>query len=237
MQMADILRIAGGATVIGTVVAGIGGGGMMVANVKNDFEASKARVIQLETQVDELRKQLVAAAEATKSGRIGAKGEPGEQGPAGPMGPRGLQGEPGPEGPPGPAGQSGSTSDLSALRAELASLKLQVAALSSGSNQVVAASLPAQTAPTECVTMPTQRSGVFTVIEGTRFCDSSGQYLATADNFREKSFRFSRSGSYRACSVGYSCQFFKDSGGDYLLDGFLKTDGGGRVAKFTVYPK
>ena len=52
MQMADILRIAGGATVIGTVVAGIGGGGMMVANVKNDFEASKARVIQLETQVD-----------------------------------------------------------------------------------------------------------------------------------------------------------------------------------------
>lgn len=234
MQMADILRIAGGATVIGTVVAGIGSGGMMVANVKNDFEASKARVIQLETQVDELRKQLLAAAEATKSGRIGAKGDPGEQGPAGPMGPRGPQGQPGPE---GPAGQSGSNGDLSALRAELASLKSQVAAFSIGSPQLVAASSAPQTAPTECLTMPTQRSGAFTVIEGTRFCDSSGQYLATADTFREKSLRFSNSGSYRTCSVGYRCQYFKDSGADYLLDSFLKTDGGDRVAKFTVYPR
>lgn len=90
---------AGTATTILGFIGVIGGVTAYGTNLKNQFDASQTKIVQLETQVSTLRDQLDKA--NTASGIQGPQGPKGDKGDPGPTGPRGPQGEPGTDGAAG----------------------------------------------------------------------------------------------------------------------------------------
>ncbi|MBL3561416.1 hypothetical protein [Rhodovulum sulfidophilum] len=146
------------------------------ASLKQQFDESQTRVVQLQAQVDTLRGQLDKFRASTVSGdaRIGPTGPQGPKGEPGPQGPRG---EPG---PPGPVGAT-SHSDQVALRALID--EMIEAKISSLQDRGGSASKMVDATGTfdlsKCTAIEDIKAGnLVTVGKGAQLCDETGRLIA-----------------------------------------------------------
>lgn len=172
-----------------TLAGAIGSVAVYGANMKNEFDASQTRVVQLETEVTTLREQLdkMTSKALTGDSSVGA---PGPIGPRGPKGDQGLEGPPGPAGEPGPQGPKGEPGsaaaeiDPSELEAMIdAAVEQRLSSLpqsASSSNTVPPAGGAALFDLGRCV-LDTDVKGrpVIAVQKGLQFCTSDGTLLTT----------------------------------------------------------
>lgn len=106
-----------------TLAGAIGSVAVYGANMKNEFDASQKRVVQLETEVTTLRerldkmtsKVLTSDSSGSTPGPTGPRGPRSEQGPEGPPGPAGVEGPQGPKGDYGPAAAEMDPSAMEAM--------------------------------------------------------------------------------------------------------------------------
>ncbi|MFC3692655.1 collagen-like protein [Chenggangzhangella methanolivorans] len=176
-------QMAGGAGILFALIGSVWAAGSYATNLQNEFEASKARVIQLEAQLEELRKRVVA--ESLGTGR-GAKGDIGPEGPVGPRGPQGLRGEPGPQGPAGEAAAASNDALKVALRELLRSPEFRSAA----GGATAAATVPVFTAepPKGCLAAESfLKSKAVILRRGSELCDKDGAVIATVHNIVDNS--------------------------------------------------
>ncbi|MCQ0987564.1 collagen-like triple helix repeat-containing protein [Jiella marina] len=183
MLQSDLLRLAGAATVLLGFAGTIGGGAIYAANIKNEFDSAKAKVVALEAQVSELRRQLDATAE--RSVLRGAPGERGPEGPVGPRGPKGDQGVPGPKGEQGPRGEPGwslNEEDVERLIAKT----LKARSVSDPTTPLQTASLRNSNVfdTSRCITQATARTVKFIDLQkGDEFCGPDGERLTSYNGF------------------------------------------------------
>jgi len=227
--------LAATATVLGFAVT-IGTGTYYATNLKIDFDQAKARVIQLETQVAELRIRLAEEARGLR----GPAGPEGPQGPPGPQGSTGERGLTGPKGDPGPPGPEGGSTSAPNVLARLSALEDAVASLGQAKSASGGLSQLHVTTPVECMTAPLKEtSGTFVVPAGARICGPSGKlmgYVSSIKASESVSFR-DQIDSGTSCYVGKICSFFRSDESIFILDEVDKANNGVIAAKFSIYPQ
>lgn len=229
---------AGSAATMLGFVGIIGGVAVYGTNLKNDFDAAKTKVVQLETQLSALREQLdKATAQRVDVGSVGPRGprgDPGEPGPAGPRGPKGEKGDPG---DPGPASPAANGAHLSKIVARIEALERGT---TSAGGQIVSAGTEAAASAggTSCVAAPEeQRSGTFTLLDGDRLCNKAGRFIGIVQVL-DTQIKLVDGGSYFTCRISAPCRgrAFRDAQSDFVLDS-IDMSAPRPSARFSLYPR
>jgi hypothetical protein len=216
-SQSHFFQLVGAATLLLGLIGSVGAVAVYGANLKNDFEAAKVRVVQLETEVQELRKRLTSA-DATNG--KGARGEPGPEGPAGPRGPAGPKGEAGPQ---GAAGEPAVVS-IDVVRAQLKEL-LKSPEFRTSLRQ------PGQAAPASAPTLLELAEGCLKkqdviatkflkIKKNSEICDDDGSLLVRVvdpDSGIGLKLFTPGSGTW-FCGHGQKCQFDWDKKRVFILD-------------------
>lgn len=172
----QIKESTGVVTTILGFIGVIGGVAVYGTNLKNQFDASQTKIVQLETQVATLRDQLDKANAIGGAGQKGPKGDKGEPGDPGP------QGERGPAGPRGEPGAAGATSlaDPSALEPIVNALVNKIlASRPASSGNSVFVSQPGAFDFSKCVSDAELRQAeVITLRAKMEVCASDGRLIA-----------------------------------------------------------
>lgn len=217
--------ISGAVLGFGTLATTIGGVAIYGNDFKQEFDASKTRVVELEAQVATLREQLDKITSQTISS--------GLQGPAGPQGPKGDKGDPGPAGGPGIVDANALQSQVRVLVAAEVSSKLaampQPAAGGGASGLVDAAGLFDLS---KCVLDSDVRArDLITVKAGMQFCKASGELLATVKNVSGDDVYFDIPGHGNWNVFGGGRASFKwDAGRSFYVERVTQDENGDTVA-------
>jgi hypothetical protein len=236
--------IAAGTLGFITLAGSIGTVAIYGANMKNEFDASQKRVVQLETEVTTLRGQLDKMTSQVLSGEASsATGAVGPQGPKGPKGDKGDPGEPGPEGPAGPRGERGPQGPKGDPGS--GSAEIDPTALESMIDDAVEAqlkSLPTSQAASSllvdagglfdlnhCVLDTEVRARpVIAVKKGMQFCKADGTLLTTVADIRpDRDYvTFATPGRYNWSINSHGRQSFDwDKTRSFIIERFSETDG------------
>ncbi|WP_444460220.1 hypothetical protein [Rhodobacter capsulatus] len=213
--------ISGAVLGFGTLATTIGGVAIYGNDFKQEFDASKTRVVELEAQVATLREQLDKITSQTISG--------GLQGPAGPMGPKGDKGDPGPA---GMVDTNALQSQVRALVAAEVSSKLaaipQSAAGGGASSLVDAAGLFDLS---KCVLDSDVRArDLITVKAGMQFCKASGELLTTVTEVGSNIRFYTPGKGYSTLSSGNQSSFKWDAGRSFYVERVTQDENGDTVA-------
>ncbi|MCE7028940.1 collagen-like triple helix repeat-containing protein [Jiella avicenniae] len=233
MSQGDLLRLAGAATVLLGFAGTIGGGAIYAANIKNEFDSAKAKVVALEAQVAELRRQLDTASE--RSIMRGAPGERGPEGPAGPRGPKGDQGLPGSDGAQGPRGEAGSSLSEEDIKKLIASAIAGAPAMRSSAMQTASLQTSNLFDTTQCIQQSSLRKLTFIDLKkGNEFCGDDGALLSVYNGFnpdrKEMYFNNPGYGDWR-CRNGHQCGFKWMSGRKFHIDRYAVDEKGQSVVR------
>lgn len=224
-----------------TLAGSIGAIAVYGANLKNEFDTSQKRVVQLETEIATLRGQLddmttkAMSDREVAQGPRGPKGDKGDPGDPGPAGPRGLQGEPGAPGVGGAIDQAALAAAVDAAVArKLASIP---AGAGGGTSLVDAGSL--FDLNTCMLDTEVKAKQVIAVRKGTQFCKADGTLLATVEEVGASReyviFSFPGEPNWTMYPRG-SGRFSWDSKRNFTIERFAETENGD-VASLRFVPR
>ena len=164
-----------GATILGFISI-IGSVAVYGTNLKNQFDASQTKIVQLETQITTLREQLDKSYSAGAENQRGPKGDKGDPGERGEQGPRGERG------PKGDTGNSDGTTTIDEAAVTELVRKLVASevrdALSKSANSTMSAKASAQS-NRGCISVDELASlKRFTLKDGDAICDAESNLVA-----------------------------------------------------------
>lgn len=200
------------ATILGFIGV-IGSVAAYGTNLKNQFDASQTKIVQLETQVATLRDQLDKAYDSSTgtNERQGEKGERGEPGPQGPQGER------------GPAGPAGTISDEALDERIQTALRRELAKLPTSGSGTIQVSLGGSDVfeSSECILLDQVRNlEILTLRKDLEFCENDGRLVARVASIRGDGYlAISTPGSgSSSCVLERKCTFGWLNGRDYIYE-------------------
>lgn len=179
--MAFFQQIKESAGTVTTILGFVGVVGTVAAygtTLKNQFDSSQTKIVQLEAQIATLREQLDKSYSSSASqGPAGPKGEKGDTGDTGPAGPRGPAGPPGEDGSSGANGQAVDLRRIEKMVQEAVDEKMSsLPASVPGSPALVDAGSLFDLS--DCVVdTDIKAAKVLAIVKGMQFCKSDGTLL------------------------------------------------------------
>ncbi len=229
---------AGTVTTILGFIGVVGGVAAYGATLKNQFDASQTKIVQLETQVATLREQLDKShGTLAGQGPRGPKGDKGDPGDPGPAGSRGPQGD------PGAPGTGGAIDQVALAMAVDAAIAKRLASLPSGAGAAIVDAGSLFDLGSCALDTEVKSKQVIAVKEGMQFCKADGTLLATVKKIRPTSgnvrgyitFSLPEDANW-TISTGNTGRFAWDSKRQFTIERFSETESGD-VASLRFAPR